>query len=96
MIAPIGVPRAVEAVRPVMTTASVKPRFSGGTIVAAAPVAVGANIAAGNASAFRNFGRRWCVWCSVPVLLTTLRGPYKIDVGIVDSRSLRSAHCKQH
>ena len=46
MIAPIGVPRAVEAVRPVMTTASVKPRFSGGTIVAAAPVAVGANIAA--------------------------------------------------
>ena len=46
MTVPIGVPRAVDAVKPVITTARAKPRFSGETIVAAAPVAVGANIAA--------------------------------------------------
>jgi hypothetical protein len=46
MSAPIGVPSAVDAVKPVMTIARAKPRFSGVTMAAAAPVAVGANIAA--------------------------------------------------
>jgi hypothetical protein len=41
---PMGVPSAVEAVRPATTTDNEKPRFSVGTKLAAAPVAAGTNI----------------------------------------------------
>src|ERR1700722_16680926 len=46
MSAPVGDPRAVEAVSPATTTERANPLRSAGTIMVAAPVAVGANIAA--------------------------------------------------
>src|ERR1700738_3674290 len=44
--APVGDPSAVDAVSPATTTERANPRRSGATIMVAAPVAVGANMAA--------------------------------------------------